>query len=384
CPVPFIDASQFIGSSAEGYVKGRLCFSFSDRSAGPPCCLPCPAIDWIYPPSFRRACRAAAILNVPGLLLCLILLLALGKDNQGERSSRQLSMCLVIGVCSLSLGFVVPLAAKPDECADAITPRDMHSSGACAFSGAFIIFGALSSAVWTFIRTVMLHMHICWTLKPSKKYDYAVQTLGWGTTAIFLSLTLGLTGVSFRFGDTCHVNMQNSIPNFWGPLLFLAGISAMLQFTTFAYCIKNYIDRKFLPPDESRKLSTDLPHSISLPSRFREVQQVLKMQWRSILIVFLILVDVTFFAILFVYLDARESRLLSNSDKVRPWVDCVLTNPTSIDECFGQAEELFIPEAAVIIALLLIAVPGYQCFILVFPSGVKDTWINCSKDAFNR
>lgn len=83
---------------------------------------------------------------------------------------------------------------------------------------------------------------------------------------------------------------------------------------------------------------------------------MLKIQWRSILIVFLILLDVTFFAILFVYLDQREARLLSDPEKVRPWVNCMLTNPTSIHECVNRAEKVFIPEAAVITALFLLAV----------------------------
>ena len=48
----------------------------------------------------------------------------------------------------LQLGFVVPLAARPQQCHDAITPNDMYSDLTCAFSGAFLLFGGFAAIVW--------------------------------------------------------------------------------------------------------------------------------------------------------------------------------------------------------------------------------------------
>jgi hypothetical protein len=47
------------------------------------------------------------------------------------------------------LGFVIPLGANPQQCYNEITPNDMYTSLACAFSGAFLISGGLSMAVWS-------------------------------------------------------------------------------------------------------------------------------------------------------------------------------------------------------------------------------------------
>lgn len=47
------------------------------------------------------------------------------------------------------LGFVIPFGARPEQCYDEITPNDMYTSLTCAFSGAFIIAGGLSIAVWS-------------------------------------------------------------------------------------------------------------------------------------------------------------------------------------------------------------------------------------------
>lgn len=46
------------------------------------------------------------------------------------------------------MGFIVPLAAKPDQCHDSITPNDMYSDLACAFSGACLLTGGFAAIVW--------------------------------------------------------------------------------------------------------------------------------------------------------------------------------------------------------------------------------------------
>ena len=127
----------------------------------------------------------------------------------------------------------------------------MYSSLTCAFSGAFIIAGGLSIDVWSkcrvlqtiefllifspvpvFIRALSMHLQICWDVMPGKKFFYAAQILGWGIIAVFFTVTITFTGVSFRFGDACHVNSLDSMKDFWGPLLAIAGISALFQMAT--------------------------------------------------------------------------------------------------------------------------------------------------------
>lgn len=146
------------------------------------------------------------------------------------------------------LAFVVPFGAKPSQCYDAITPHDMYSSLPCAFSGAFLISGGLSIAVWSkclaksdralltsmvvFIRALSMHLQICWDVSPGTKFFYWAQGLGWGVIAALFTATITVTGVSFRFGDVCHVNSKNSMKDFWGPLLAIAGAATIVQLAT--------------------------------------------------------------------------------------------------------------------------------------------------------
>lgn len=77
-----------------------------------------------------------------------------------------------------------------------------------------------------------MHLQICWDVTPGKKFFYWSQGLGWLVSATFFTITNTITGVSFRFGDVCHVNAANSMADFWGPLLVIAGSAMLVQVST--------------------------------------------------------------------------------------------------------------------------------------------------------
>jgi hypothetical protein len=83
-----------------------------------------------------------------------------------------------------------------------------------------------------FIRALSMHLQICWDVTPGKKFFYWAQGLGWSVAATFFTITITITGVSFRFGDVCHVNPAHSMSDFWGPLLAIAGAAMLIQVAT--------------------------------------------------------------------------------------------------------------------------------------------------------
>ena len=112
--------------------------------------------------------------------------------------SHYLSVCLIIAVAMINMGFTIPLAVDPDQCYDAITPNDMSSSTECAWSGAFIVAGGLCAGSWIFIRALSMNLQICWDIMPGRKFFVVSQALGWGIPAILFAVTMKVTGVSFR------------------------------------------------------------------------------------------------------------------------------------------------------------------------------------------
>ncbi|RMZ66888.1 G- coupled receptor [Pyrenophora seminiperda CCB06] len=272
-------------------VDGRFCAPVA--KTGLVCCLPCPMTDFLYPKNkgFNTAYRAAEVLNVVGLILLVFMLITYAVLPAETTRRHYLSYCLIIAAIFMALGFVIPFGAQPEQCYDKITPNDMYSSLTCAFSGAFILSGGMSMGVWIFIRALSMHLQICWDVTPGKKFFYWAQGLGWAVAATFFTLTITITGVSFRFGDVCHVNAEHSMQDFWGPLLAIAGGAMVIQVATFVYCIKVYLQNMFSDEATETQSSAGLPsYTTSLRKRsarvvYRRVRKVLYLQWRGIMIV---------------------------------------------------------------------------------------------------
>jgi hypothetical protein len=207
-----------------------------------------------------------------------------------------------------------------------------------------------------------MHLQICWDVMPGKRFFYWAQGLGWTVAAAFFTSTITVTGVSFRFGDVCHVNSSDSMKDFWGPLLAIAGAATVVQLTTFAYCIKVYLKNMWSDEKTETQSSAGLPsYTTSVRTRsaravYRRVSKVVWLQWRGITVVVFILVDVIFFSVVFVYLNAVETHAVDDLDKATPYLLCLMSNPTKPDSCFELGQALFVNQSTVIAVLLMLSV----------------------------
>lgn len=299
-----------------------------------------------------------------------------------QTRSHYLSVSLVVSILMIAIGFTIPLGAKPEQCYDAITPNDMYSSTECAWSGAFIIAGGLTADMWIFIRALSMNLQICWDIVPGKKFFYASQLFGWGIPAILFTITITLTGVSFRFGSACHVNHKSSMGDFWGPLLAFAAAAGVLQVMTFGYCIHVYLKNLWSDqPDTSTNASgSGLPsYTSSVRTQtaravYQRLKKVLWLQWRGICIVSIILIDVVFFSIVFVYLDGMQQSVVKDWTKITPWLTCLAANPTDKDACLHLVQGWLVNEPTVVAVLLLLSLAGVQVFLLLTRPSVFPAW----------
>ena len=182
---------------------------------------------------------------------------------------------------------------------------------------------------------------------------------------------LPLTGTSYRFGDTCHINHTKALQDYWGPLLAFAAISTILQFVTFGYCIKVYI--KSLLNDGSTnsitQVSSGLPthssHSGSVKTvtagqAYRRVKKVVSLQWRGTAIVLIIIINVVFLSIVFVQMDNTVTAALQDFGKAEPWLLCLVINGGDKTPCLNKVKQagLVQNEGTVMAALVLLSVSG--------------------------
>ncbi|KAK5940852.1 hypothetical protein PMZ80_007269 [Knufia obscura] len=269
----------------------------------------------------------------------------------------------------MELAFLIPLADRPAQCKNKITPNDMRSNLTCAFSGAFLIFGGWACVIWVFWRALALHLQICWEVNAGKMFFWVTLVVGWLIPAAGVALTLSLTGVSYRFGNICHINHKLGLEDFWGPLLAFATLALVLQFITIGYCINVYV-RSLFDDKATTENSSGVPtysgsiNTASARQAYRRVKRVVELQWRGATIVLLIIAEVVFFAIIFVSMDNSSQVNDELFERSLPWVTCLAMTGGNKKQCLPQAKGLVKDEGMVIAVLIVLAMSGF--WLLIF------------------
>ncbi len=208
------------------------------------------------------------------------------------------------------------------------------------------------------MRALSLHLQICWEVVPGRKFFYGALLAGWGIPAIMLAISLSVTGVSFRFGDTCHINHDNALQVFWGPLLAVAAAAMVVQFGTLGYCIQVYL-KALMDDTTTTDNSSGLPSysgSVRTVSAYRRVRRVIGLQWRGILVVVVIIADVVFFSVIFVSMDNTTEAVMTDLTKAEPWLLCLVLNGGNKSACLDKASGLVVKEATVLAVLIMLSV----------------------------
>jgi hypothetical protein len=159
-----------------------------------------------------------------------------------------------------------------------------------------------------------------------------------------------------------HINHKNSLADFWIPLLVFAAFTVIIQFATFGYCIKVYL-ASLVDDSTTTNSSAALPSytnsvrgTISPKQAYRRVRRVIELQWRGITIVLLIIADVVFFAIIFVFMDDTQSQIFKDPAKSRKWLSCLVETGGDKNKCLDAASSLVVNEATIMAVLILLSV----------------------------
>jgi hypothetical protein len=262
---------------------------------------------------------------------------------------------------SSQLAFIIPLGTKPQQCFNQVTPNDMQSSGSCAISGALILFGGLAVVVWVFCRALALHLQICWEIALGDRSFYAMLAFGWLVPVAILAATLSVTGVSFRFGNVCHINHKDALQDYWGPLLAFAALALVLQFITIGYCVQVYIKSLF-DDKQTTQSSSQAPtynssvRTMSARQTYRRVKRMVELQWRGACIVIVIIAEVVFFSVVFVSMDNSTQVNDSLIQKATPWLTCLVLSQGDKNKCLPLARPLVKSEGVVLAVLIVLGV----------------------------
>ncbi|KAK4495629.1 hypothetical protein PRZ48_012897 [Zasmidium cellare] len=275
--------------------------------------------------------------------------------------------------CILKLAFIVPLGSKPNLCHDEITPGDMHTSLSCAWSGALLVAGAMSCAVWIMLRSLWTHLRVCWDVAQTRTLFLLTQLTGWGLPGLFLALCIPITGVSYRIGSACVPNQKNAFVTWFGWLIAFACIAALLQFITTTFCLWLYLKDMKKGQAETTTISTNASQDRTLA--WRRVRKVLSLQWRSIVLTTLVIIESVYFGVVFIHETSTADRLTTNaSDDILEWAFCLVRNQGRKDECLNITKVLGLSEGSILASFFLAALIGLLTFSLMIRRSMLRGW----------
>ena len=107
---------------------------------------------------------------------------------------------------------------------------------------------------------------------------------------------------------------------------------------------------------------------------YRRVRKVVWLQWRGITIVVFILVDVIFFSVVFIYLNSVETHAADDLEEALPFITCLVTNPTQVDNCYELGQSLFVNQSTVVAILIMLSLAGIQVFLLLVRGSFFTAW----------
>lgn len=239
-----------------------------------------------------------------------------------------------------------------------------------------------------FIRTVAFHLQVCWEVILGRKFMWGAIACGLGIPILGQTVMLIYTGVSYRFGSMCHINIDHSQQDYWIPLLALSAAALVLQLTTMAYCIYVYVKSIF--DNTSTTNSSALPsytssvRTVTARQAYRRIRRVLQLQWRGVALVLVIIGNVIFFAVVFVKLNDSVKLTPETFAKAEPWIMCLVSAKGDRERCQEFADKVG-PNAATLLAvLILLSLVGLWTFILFFRPSLVLGWIEFFKSKFVR
>ncbi|EAW11941.1 protein gprM [Aspergillus clavatus NRRL 1] len=386
CPIPFLQEDLFPGTG--GFIGGRYCqdIPLGARGTNISCCLPCPIASWTYGDALVDKASAASWISVAILPLCIFLLVSYAVLPAKWTHRHYLSICFTLGITFMEIAFIIPLGAKPEQCYNQITPNDMYSSLSCAFTGSMLLFGGYMVVVWSLLRTVAFHLQVCWEVILGPKFMWGALICGWGIPIIGITVMLLLTGVSFRFGSMCHINIEKGLQDYWIPITAFAVASLLLQLATMAYCIHVYI--KSLFDTESTTNSSGLPsysasvRTLTARQAYRRIRRVLKLQWRGVALVLIIVANVIFFSVVFIDLDRQLEPNAKNVHRAVPWLMCLVAEMGDRSKCEAEAALVRPSEGKVLAVIILLSLVGFWNFILFARPSLFLGWVEFFRNFF--
>ena len=182
-----------------------------------------------------------------------------------------------------------------------------------------------------------------------------------------------ISGVSYRLGDVCIPNGEGAFITWFVWLLVFAMLSTFFLIGTVVYCFWKFA-LSALAGGSTHRSTKSVDSALSgepepgqPPSRrairrrkrieWARIKRVLYLQWRTIVLAFIVVNETIFFALIFVQqTGAAEAAAKGLSPQDKAWAACLILSGGDKNVCLDESSGLGLSEPRVVATLMLASV----------------------------
>lgn len=233
-------------------------------------------------------------------------------------------------------------------------------------------------------------------------FQWVSIALGVGIPGLFLAIEMGTIGVSYKLGNICLPSGPEAFVAWYVWLVVFAGLSAIILIATIVFCLWKFAISALAGVGVSTHKSNVSANSAALtepepgqpPSKramkrqkrveWARIKKVLRLQWRTIVLAFIILNESVFFGLVFTQsTGAAEAAVHGRTLPDRIWAACLVVNDGDKSACLAQSSGLGLSGPRVIATWLLLSVSACVnltifCKWLANASGRLSAWSSSS------
>jgi hypothetical protein len=168
-----------------------------------------------------------------------------------------------------------------------------------------------------------------------------------------MAISLPVTGVAYSLGNVCVPSNATALPTWFAWILIFTSVSWIIQVFTILFCLWKFAIFSFASRGRSTATSQSsipsvmasspeapqTPQKPTTPSRQRrlarrKVKNILALQWRGIVVAFIIVNLTIFFGMVFIqHIAANQARFHSNGMVDMAWLRCLVASHGDKGKC---------------------------------------------------
>ncbi|KAJ1549394.1 hypothetical protein HK405_004193 [Cladochytrium tenue] len=357
------------------------------------CCVPCPVHDYFYPVgAFEASVLAVEVGNGISCALAAFVVLSWATLPGRRRHPGDIVLHFAVAIMTWQ-ACAMFLYGNPKriQCYDSVTVSTASNNLLCGVQAAFVMCAVHATVFWGGYMIANLHATIVWRSSIFERYKPLGIVLCWGLSGVFTFIAFFLATVDATTGVTCLISPDKANYYLFSiqaviilPAFFLncATITYIVVVARRAASSANGLGRwqdssggqgsigaqDYSGTGTGTGTGTDGGQPKKTLSQRRQVLQLLKLNWRALLLGLIYVVTYIIYVIFFNVVAVRISSASWATPWVQSWTACVVSDPGTDAEAQNNCAATFAGEVPsfglIVFSNLLVSLIGVWLFLI--------------------